>query len=228
MNNNSIQTVLFDLDGTLLDTAPDLAFALNTVLKEQQREPLPLAQVRPWVSKGGIVMIKNGFQITEHDPNFESLRQRFLTIYANNIAKQTHLFAGMAEVLDTLEKRGIQWGIVTNKSSWLTLPLLEQLNLQNRSVCNISGDTLPQRKPHPAPLLHACQLARSTPQQCVYVGDALNDIVAGIRAGMRTLLALYGYIAAEETPAEWGATGILEQPLDLLKWLDLSTLQSNI
>ncbi len=222
MNNNYVQTVLFDLDGTLLDTAPDLASALNVVLVEQQHDPLPLVQIRPWVSKGAITIVKNGFNLTDHDPNIKYLRQRFLDIYANNLVEQTCLFEGMAEVLETLEQRGIQWGIVTNKSGWLTEPLLQQLGLQKRSVCNISGDTLPQRKPHPAPLLHACQLARSTPDKCIYVGDALSDIEAGIRAGMRTLVALYGYIDANETPTKWGASGMLEQPLDLLEWLDYS------
>jgi 2-phosphoglycolate phosphatase len=222
MNNNSVQTVLFDLDGTLLDTASDLASALNTVLVEQHREPLSLVQIRPWVSKGGITIIKNGFNLTDNDPNIEPLRQRFLAIYANNLAEQTCLFTGMAEVLETLEERGIQWGIVTNKSGWLTEPLLQQLNLRDRSVCNVSGDTLPQRKPDPAPLLYACQLARSTPDKCIYVGDALSDIEAGIRAGMRTLVALYGYLDADEIPAQWGASGMLEQTLDLLAWLDYS------
>jgi len=218
-NNNSVQTVLFDLDGTLLDTAPDLAFALNTVLEEQQREPLPFEQIRPWVSHGGTILIKKGFKLTDSDPAIEPLRQRLLTIYVNHIADQTRLFEGMAEVLDTLEELEIQWGVVTNKSAWLTEPLLQQLGLASRSVCNVSGDTLPERKPNPAPLLHACQLAHSMPAQCIYVGDASRDIEAGIRAGMRTLIALYGYIDTTETPAQWGATGMLQQPLDLLAWI---------
>ncbi len=221
--NNPVHTVLFDLDGTLLDTAPDLAFALNTVLVEQKREPLPFEQIRPWVSFGGMIMIKNGFQLTDDDPIPESLRQRFLTIYADHLTDQTCLFPGMAKVLETLEARGIQWGVVTNKAAWLTDPLLQQLNLTSRSVCNISGDTLPQRKPHPAPLLHACQLAHSTPETCIYMGDAQRDIEAGQRAGMRTLVALYGYIGAQEKPAQWGASGLIQKPLDLLSWLEQST-----
>ncbi len=218
--SHSVHTVLFDLDGTLLDTAPDLAFALNAVLVEQKREPLPFEQIRPWVSYGGMRLIKNGFQLSDDDPALEPLRQRFLTIYADHLADQTRLFPGMAEVLETLEKQGIQWGVVTNKPTWLTEPLLQQLGLTSRSVCNISGDTLPQRKPHPAPLLHACQLAQSTPEACVYVGDASRDIEAGQRAGMRTLVALYGYIEAQEKPAQWGATGMLQKPLDLLSWIE--------
>jgi phosphoglycolate phosphatase len=222
MNKKSVHTVLFYLDGTLLDTAPDLAFALNTVLVEQKREPLPFEQIRPWVSHGGMILIKNGFKLSDDDPALEPLRQRFLTIYADHLADQTRLFEGMAEVLETLEKRGIQWGVVTNKSAWLTDPLLQKLDLARRSVCNVSGDTLPQRKPDPAPLLHACQLANTTPEQCIYVGDASRDIEAGQGAGMRTLVALYGYIGAQETPAHWGATGMIQKPFDLLSWIDQS------
>jgi phosphoglycolate phosphatase len=226
--NNKVHTVLFDLDGTLLDTAPDLAFALNTVLVEQKREPLPFEQIRPWVSHGGMIMIKNGFSFKLGDedpllePLLEPLRQRFLKIYTDHLADQTRLFEGMAEVLKTLEKNWIQWGVVTNKPAWLTEPLLQKLGLATRSVCNVSGDTLPQRKPDPAPLLYASQLANSTPEQCIYVGDASRDIEAGQRAGMRTLVALYGYIGTEETPAQWGATGMLQKPLDLLSWIDHS------
>lgn len=217
--NEPIQTILFDLDGTLLDTAPDLAFALNTVLVEQHREPLPFETIRPWVSQGGRVLIKRGFHLTEPDPLLEPLRQRFLAIYAENLVRQTALFPGMQEVLETLETWKIRWGIVTNKPSWLTNPLLEQLGLAQRSLCNISGDTLAQNKPHPAPLLHACKLAHNLPTQCVYVGDALRDIEAGQRAGMRTIVALYGYIDQHETPQEWGATGMVGQPQELLDWV---------
>lgn len=217
--NSSVHTVLFDLDGTLLDTAPDLAFALNTMLVEQKREPLPFEQIRPWVSQGGMFLIKKGFKLSDADSALESLRQRFLTIYADHIADKTRLFEGMAEVLEALENLGIQWGVVTNKPARLTEPLLQQLGLATRSVCNVSGDTLEQRKPDPAPLLHACQLANSMPERCIYVGDASRDIEAGQRAGMPTLVALYGYISVADTPAQWGATGMLEKPLDLLSWV---------
>jgi phosphoglycolate phosphatase len=215
-----IRAVFFDLDGTLLDTAPDLAFALNTVLLEQQREPLPFADIRPWVSLGGRALIKYGFNITnDEDPQLEPFRQRFLKIYADNLAMQTCLFPGMDEVLETLVVWQIPWGIVTNKPAWLTNPLLAQLGLTHRSICNVSGDTLPQNKPHPAPLLHACELAQCLPAHCVYVGDASRDIEAGQRAGMRTLVALYGYISEAEMPAQWGATGMIKQPVDLLSWI---------
>ncbi|NJO17219.1 MAG: HAD-IA family hydrolase [Thioploca sp.] len=215
-----IQTVLFDLDGTLLDTAPDLALALNILLVEHQHQPLPLAKIRPWVSLGTTMLIKKGFNLGETESSIDTLRQRFLTIYREHLADQTSLFPGMEEVLTTLESKQIQWGVVTNKAARLTDPLLQQLGLAKRSICNISGDTLAQCKPHPAPLLHACQLARSIPEQCIYIGDASRDIEAGHRAGMRTLIALYGYIEDHETPAQWGATGMLNQPLDLLSWVN--------
>lgn len=215
-----IHSVLFDLDGTLLDTAPDLAFALNSVLIEQQREPLLFEQIRPWVSWGARVLIKQGFNFTaDNDPQLEPLRLRLLEIYANNLARETSLFPGMEEVLQTLEGWGISWGIVTNKPAWLTNPLLEQLGLATRSVCNISGDTLPQSKPHPAPLLYACQMAQCKPAHGLYVGDALRDVEAGQRAGMRTVVALYGYINPAEMPLTWGATGVIKQPLELINWI---------
>lgn len=218
--NEPIRTILFDLDGTLLDTAPDIAQALNTVLQEQQLETIPYQKIRPWVSFGTTTIIKNAFGLSDEEPVPEHLRQRFLTHYAEHIADQTRLFPGMEEVLETIEKTGKLWGIVTNKSANLTEPLLQQLGLASRSCCNISGDSLPQRKPDPAQLLYACQLAQTPPKASVYIGDALRDIEAGQRAGMRTLVALYGYIDQTEKPTQWGATGMLQKPLDLLSWLE--------
>ncbi len=215
-----IQSVLFDLDGTLLDTAPTLGFALNVVLSEQQRMKLPLEQIRPWVSFGARALVRQGFQIEEDHPKLEVWRQRFLTVYAEHIAQDTQLFPGMADVLNTLEKRGIPWGIVTNKPAYLTQPLLENLGLNVRSHCLVSGDTLPYSKPHPAPLLQACQWLNCSPQNSVYIGDALRDIEAGQRAGMSTVVALYGYLSATDKPWEWGASAMVEQPLALLNWMD--------
>ena len=221
MKNQPVKTVLFDLDGTLLDTAPDLAFALNTLLREHKREPLSLEKIRPLVSYGGVNLIKTGFQLNDAAPELEALRKRFLELYVAHLTDQTSFFSGMETLLESLEKQGIQWGIVTNKPAWLTDPILEAFALTNRSVCNISGDTLSQCKPHPAPLLHACKLANSTPEQCIYVGDAPRDIEAGHRAGMRTFAALYGYIDPNDPPELWDfkATAMLEKPLDLLSWL---------
>jgi phosphoglycolate phosphatase len=215
-----ITTVLFDLDGTLLDTAPDLADALNTVLAENRHEPLPYETIRGMVSHGGIALIKLGFRLDESSPDFEPLRQRLLSIYRANLSSKTRPFPGMAELLEQLEQGGLNWGVVTNKPAWLTEPLLQDLGLLQRAACVVSGDTLDERKPHPAPMLHACELAGSRPEQCVYIGDARRDIEAGKNAGMYTLVALFGYFMDDDRPREWQADGIMEQPLDLLAWLD--------
>ncbi len=215
----NIDTILFDLDGTLLDTAPDLAFALNQVLIEQQREPLPLEQIRPWVSHGGKTMIRQGFNFLDNETEVDIIHKQFLAIYSSHIADKSVFFPDMETVLTSLENKGLKWGIVTNKPGWLTDPLLQKLELTNRSACNVSGDTLSQSKPHPAPLLHACKLLGTIPKKCIYVGDAERDIEAGQRAGMQTLIAAYGYLATTDIPEQWGADGILQQPLDLLDWI---------
>ena len=145
----TIRTVLFDLDGTLLDTAPDLAEALNAVLVENNRTPLPYEAIRPVVSHGGIALIELGFELEQSDPAFEPLRQRLLEIYRENISRLTRPFPGITELLEKLEKRGLGWGVVTNKPGWLTDPLLKDLDLYDRAVAVVSGDTLDERKPHP-------------------------------------------------------------------------------
>lgn len=214
-----IRTVLFDLDGTLADTAPDLAWALNQLLKEQGCAPLPFETIRPVVSHGGLALIKLGFGIDEQAPVFQALRERLLAIYRENIARETCLFDGMHELLTRLEETGLNWGVVTNKPAWLTEPLLDALGLSQRSATTISGDTLPQRKPHPAPMLLACRQAGSEPAQCLYLGDAERDVQAGRKAGMRTLIAGFGYLGEQDQPQSWGADGIIGHPLELLDYL---------
>lgn len=214
-----IRTVLFDLDGTLADTAPDLAFALNEVLREQGCEPLPFEQIRPVVSHGGIALIKLGFQIDESTTEFDTLRQRLLAIYREHIVRNTTLFEGMGELLNEIEERGLNWGVVTNKPGWLTEPLLEGLALKERAATIVSGDTLDERKPHPAPMLLACEQAGSLASQCLYVGDAERDIEAGRNAGMQTLVALFGYIGAEDRPEQWQADGMVERADEIVEWL---------
>lgn len=214
-----ITTVLFDLDGTLLDTAPDLAAALNTVLVENGREPLPYEAIRGVVSHGGMALIKLGFRLDESSPEFEPLRQRLLAIYRDNLSSRTRPFPGMTELLEQLEQSGLNWGVVTNKPAWLTEPLLQDLDLLERAACVVSGDTLDERKPHPAPMLLACKLAGSRPEHCVYIGDARRDIEAGRNANMHTLVALFGYFLDADKPHEWQADGMLETPRDLLHWL---------
>ena len=220
MPDTAIRTILFDLDGTLLDTAPDLAAALNTVLVENNQPAMPFESIRPVVSHGGMALIKLGFGLAQDDPRFDVLRQRLLTVYRENISQQTTLFPGMNELLQAIEQRGMQWGVVTNKPGWLTDPLLEDLQLYNRAACVISGDTLSERKPHPAPLLHACALTDTPPQQCLYVGDAQRDVEAGKNAGMHTMVALFGYFTEEDQPHSWDADHAIQTPAEILTWLE--------
>jgi len=204
-----IETVLFDLDGTLADTAPDLANALNAIRLKHGLEKLPLKKISPTVSLGGNAMIKLAFDLEEGDSGFDDIREQFLNHYLENIAIETRLYAGIEEVLNSLENNNKIWGIVTNKSAWLTTPLLKALSLDTRAACVVSGDTLEYRKPHPAPILHACKLIQAKPASTIYIGDAQRDIEAGRRAGTKTLTALYGYIAENEDPVSWNASAMV-------------------
>ncbi len=211
--------ILFDLDGTLIDTAPDLAFALNTLLKEEGKSTLPYSRIRPVASHGSHALIELGFAITANDPDFPQLQRRFISLYQTYLTRETRLFPGMHTVLDTLEKRALPFGVVTNKPTFLTHPLLEQLSLDKRMACIVCGDTVAQSKPHPAPLLHACHLINQTPDNCIYIGDAQRDIEAGKNAGMHTAVALYGYIADDEHPHLWQADTQIQMAQEILTWL---------
>lgn len=215
-----IHTVLFDLDGTLADTAPDLALALNTLRAEENLDALPYDLIRQEASFGGKALIKLGFDLNVDTPEFEALRQRFLELYKNNLCEHTRLFDNMDKVIDGILAAGLNWGIVTNKPSWLTDPLLALMQLDHTPVVVVSGDTTGNSKPHPEPLLHACEVAGSQPGQCLYVGDAERDIEAGQRAGMKTLVALFGYIRDDDTPEKWGADGLVNTPVEILSWLN--------
>ncbi len=213
--------VLFDLDGTLLDTAPDLVEACNIAATEAELLPQTLEDLRPLVSGGATAMLQhilaaNGREVDD----FEALLQRMLSLYQQNIAIHTRFFDGMDTVLAELENRGMNWGIVTNKHTRFTVPLLQSLGLHGRAGCVISGDTMAESKPHPMPMLEACRLIGSAPGECVYIGDARRDIEAGKNAGMATLAALYGYVPENDPAHDWGADGLLSRPLDLLAWLD--------
>jgi len=214
-----IDTVLFDLDGTLVDTAPDMGHALNSLLCEYGREPLEAAVIRPWVSHGSRGLIGLGFGEQPGGEHFEEYKTRFLDIYAGRICAGSRLFEGMDAVIDYLDEHRSPWGIVTNKPHYLTMALLEALDLTGRIACVVSGDTIAERKPHPAPLLHACRQLQRAPDACVYVGDAQRDIEAGTRAGMATLVALFGYLNVTDKPLEWGATGVVERPADIIDWM---------
>jgi phosphoglycolate phosphatase len=211
--------VLFDLDGTLLDTAPDLAAALNRLRRERGEPELPHATIRPTVSHGSQGMLKLGFGLEPGDALYAELNQRFLELYRAAIAVETALFPGMAEVLAYLEANVIHWGVVTNKPGWLTEPLLRALDLWPRAACVVSGDTLAQRKPDPEPLWYACERMGVPPERSLYVGDAERDVQAGNRAGLITLVAGFGYLGTEDRPEDWGADGFLEQPTDLFGWI---------
>lgn len=217
------RTVLFDLDGTLADTAPDLYAAQALLSREHGLEPMPFEAVRDHVSHGSTALVKLAFPEAEGE-RFEQLRARFLEIYAENLFLDTTLFPGMESLLAWLESRGLKWGVVTNKPAFLTDPLMESLGLAHRAACIVSGDTITQRKPHPAPMLHACELAGCRPAECLYVGDAERDIQAGHAAGMSTLIALYGYIDGTQHPDQWGADGMIHEPREILDWI-LGTLE---
>jgi len=216
-----LRAILFDLDGTLLDTAPDMVGALNSLRREEGLVPLPFECVRAVVSHGAARIVQSGFPDAA-EPRLAALRARFLDIYGASLSVGTRLFPGMEEVLERLAGHGLKSGIVTNKPAWLTDPLLEQLQLRARFTCVISGDTLPERKPHPLPLMHAAKLAGVSPGDCVYVGDAERDVQAAHAAGMPALVANYGYLQAGEDSAAWGADGYLEQPSNLWDWLEAS------
>lgn len=212
------QALLLDLDGTLLDTAPDMANALNVLLVEEQRVPLAFAQIRPVVSHGSTGLIRLAFGALEETER-QRLITRFLAIYRAALAVHSQPFAGFAELLQRIRAQGLRWGIVTNKPGWLTDPLLAALGLDVQADCVVSGDTVCERKPHPLPLLHAAQLIDLSPAQCMYVGDAERDIQSARAAGMTSLVALWGYIADTDRPHEWQADGAIENPQHLHSWL---------
>lgn len=214
-----ITTVLFDLDGTLLDTAPDLAVALNTLLKNHGRAPLPFSKIRPVVSHGAKGLIHLGFNIDDTDSRFALLREELLNIYQQNLCKETQLFDGIESVLNYIDVNSLCWGIITNKPAFLTEPLVDQINFNPKPKCVISGDTLSKCKPDPEPLLHACKLINVIPEECVYIGDAERDIIAGKRAGMQTIIANYGYLSFHDQSDTWKADAIINQSLEILDWL---------
>jgi N-acetyl-D-muramate 6-phosphate phosphatase len=216
------RAALFDLDGTLLDTARDMAAALNVLLLEEGRAALALEVVRPLVSNGAIALVRIGFpELGVGTAEFERLRLRFLAHYRSAICVHTQLFPGFERVLATLETHGLPWGVITNKAAWLTEPLLESLGLSVRAACVVSGDTLPERKPHPRPLLHAAELIAVAPADCLYLGDALRDVQAARAAGMVPLGARFGYVNSADDPMSWPVAGWLDEPRELLSWLEL-------
>ena len=218
--------VLFDLDGTLVDTAPDMVAVLQSLQEDHGLEPVGYQDGRAYVSNGAVGLLRFGFPDRD-DEAIETLRLAYLERYAEQLCVRSTVFAGLDELVDRLDSNGLPWGVVTNKPKFLTDPLLVALGLDQRVACSVSGDTLPQRKPDPAPLHHACQLATIDAARTLYVGDSSRDIDAGRAAGMGTIAAAYGYIAPGDSSASWGADVIANDTQELaqivLKAVNLHT-----
>ena len=212
--------VLFDLDGTFADTAPDLGAALNHVRSLYKLPSLPIEITRLQASHGSAGLLKLGFNVTPDSVEFPALRDAFLAYYSANICVYTTLFPGMKDLIDSLEQRGLPWGIVTNKPHRFTLPLMQALNYADRAYCLVSGDTCAHAKPHPEPLLHAAKSMKVAPENCIYLGDDKRDMEAGRAAGMKSLIALFGYIDPKANLNSWQADASITAPLELLEHLD--------
>lgn len=208
--------VLFDLDGTLVDTAPDMAAILTELQKDNGCKPLPYELVRAHVSNGAVGLVRLAFAKAS-DTERDRLHRDYLERYEQALCVGSTLFPGLSELLDQLDAHACPWGVVTNKPSRMTVPLLEQLGLGARIAATVSGDTLPQRKPHPAPVLLACRMMNVPPARTLYVGDAERDIAAGRAAGTRTIAAAYGYIVQGDNPAAWGADLIAAGTEELIR-----------
>lgn len=214
-----LEAVLFDLDGTLADTAPDLGGAANILLQQEGRPQQSLATLRPYTSQGVRGLLRAGFGIDPQHPDYDRLARRFLEIYAGRLCDETQLFDGVAALLDELENMGLGWGIVTNKRMRFTDPLVELLALSPRTRCVVSGDTTAEAKPSPLPILHACQLLACRPENTLYVGDDLRDIQAGRAAGCLTVAVSYGYLGDSGPLEQWGADLIIDHPSELAAYL---------
>lgn len=214
-----IRVVLFDLDGTLVDTAPDLGHALNLQRARHGLAPLADAVIRPVASHGARGLIELGFGLRPDHARFAPMREEFLQLYAENLCLHSRPFPGILELLDALEARRIAWGVVTNKPARFTEPLMSLLDLAERAACIVSGDTCPQPKPHPAPMLAAAELCGTRPGACLYLGDAARDIEAARAAAMPALVAAWGYLGADDAPHTWGARAQIRHPLETLDHL---------
>jgi phosphoglycolate phosphatase len=212
---SNVEALLFDLDGTFADTAPDLAAALNALRAEEGLDPVAPTILRPYTSQGVRGMLHAGWSMAPDHPRYRELYLRFLTHYGKNLCRDTVIFPGIADTLTDCAAQGIPWGIVTNKTQAFTLPLLAALDVPARCDCVVSGDSSPRPKPDPRPLLLAASLCGAAPARCVYVGDDQRDIVAGKAAGMTTVAVRYGYLAPEHPIESWGADLIVDHPRDL-------------
>lgn len=211
--------VLLDLDGTLLDTAPDLVDSLNALRDETGLDPIDGRRLAPVVASGSPALIQQAFGPRLSVERFSALQERFLAIYRARLAQRTRPYPGVPELLEELEATGRCWGVVTNKPRWLTQPLLAALGLDARAGCVIAGDDTDRPKPHPGGIQLACQQLGLAAHECVMVGDHARDIEAGRRAGTLTLVALFGYLSAADRVAHWGADGLIDEPGAIRRWL---------
>lgn len=215
----NVRAVLFDLDGTLIDSAPDLGAAANAMRTRRGLPALPLARYRPMAGAGARGMLGEAFGIGPEHPDFDELREEFFCAYETCLNHHTEVFAGVPELIDELRRRGLAWGVVTNKIARFTEPLTRALPLFASAGAIVSGDTTPHAKPHPAPLLAAATRLQIAPAHCLYVGDDARDIAAGRAAGMGTVAACYGYLGAQAELQQWGAHAQINLPIELLQWL---------
>lgn len=210
------KVILFDLDGTLADTAPDLGLALNIQRERHGLAPLPQEAIRPYASHGSRGLLSVGFGLKPEDASFLAMRDEYLALYDEVFVRSPRLFDGMDALLSAIESKGLMWGVVTNKPRRFSAPLMSALQLDQRATCLVCGDDVAQAKPAPDSLLRACGLTRSQPSDCFYIGDAERDMAAGRAAGMRTVVALYGYLDATDEPEQWAADAAINSPLELL------------
>ncbi|HKB83356.1 MAG TPA: HAD-IA family hydrolase [Burkholderiales bacterium] len=210
-----LDSTLFDLDGTLADTAPDLGFALNQQRLARGMPELSIDELRTHASSGARGLLHAGFGICPDDSGYVQLRDEFLDLYEQNLSRSSALFPGIPALLDAIEQRGMAWGVVTNKSERFTFPLLRALHLLDRATCVICGDTTPHSKPHPAPLIEALSRIRTTAARCIYVGDDERDVQAGHAAGMSVVVVRYGYLGSGRPPEEWGADAFVDSVAEL-------------
>ena len=211
-----LKALLLDLDGTLVDTAPDMVGALNRVLVKHGQAKVDYQQAHKLVSNGGRALIEFGFGSAIKNYDADALLQEFLDDYKEHVCEQSILYAGMSEVLEFCESNSLKWGVITNKPIDLAKGVLEGLGLLKRCAILLGGDSLPVKKPDPVPMLHACMVMHLAPSQCVYVGDHERDIQAGNAAGMDSAVALWGYIDDKQTPEQWQAKALVEAPQGLI------------
>lgn len=217
-----IRAVLFDLDGTLIDSAPDLAGAGNDMRISRGMEPLPYGHFRPMVGAGARGMLGVALGVAASDPQFIELRDEFLSRYEGRMTQETRVFDAVRVVLDSLQRARLPWGIVTNKAERFTLPLVKALGMDQIAAAVVSGDTTPHAKPHPQPLLEAARRMGVAPTECIYVGDDLRDVQAGRAAGMRTVAVSWGYLGQGDPISAWGADHVIDEPQQLLKLLRMA------